>query len=409
MPTGRELDELKSAAVRSVPGFIEDLEHLVGIDSGSYTKDGVDEVGGWVTTRLEALGGAVTRHQDVRLGDTIEGVFESASAGPTVLMLGHLDTVFEAGTVAERPFAIRAGRAFGPGVNDMKGGLLVGLHALAIIRDLAASVSPATAASGSASWLPVRRLVFLANSDEEIGAPSSEAIIRQHAAKSDVALVYEAARANGDIVSARKGQLNLRLHITGRAAHAGVEPEAGSSAVLEAAHAVIAIDRLRGCFPGLSANTGVIRGGTRSNIVPNHAVIDLDVRSMTRSDLVAVEAAIREVAAHPTVAGVVTRVEVESRLMPMEPTTASRRLVKNALAIASELGLQISHAATGGGSDGNTVGSMGVPTLDGLGPVGGADHAPGEYIELESIAPRVALTAALLISIGRGAHEGRWM
>jgi glutamate carboxypeptidase len=246
----------------------------------------------------------------------------------------------------------------------------------------------------------MRRLVFIANPDEEIGSPSSTPLIEDEAQRADVALVLEGARENGDIVSARKGHLMLRFVIHGRAAHSGVEPEKGRSAILEAAHKIVALHDLNGRFPGASVNVGVVRGGTRPNIVADSTSLEIDVRAVERRELESLEAAILAVAESSTVADVTTSVEVKSHHWPMERTTASARLVAHAAEVAVRLGFELHDAATGGASDGNTTASLGVPTIDGLGPIGGLDHGPGEYVELDSIVPRTTLLAGLLQAIG---------
>ncbi|CAN5684133.1 M20 family metallopeptidase [soil metagenome] len=387
------LAELRRTVESFLPDFLHDLERLVNVDCGSYTRSGVDEVGSWTGNRLEALGARVERRPGGDLGDTVVGTFEGHSTGPTVLLIGHLDTVFDPGTAAARPFATRDGRAYGPGVSDMKSGLLGGLYALAALRALGQRDAPA-------DWLPVGRVVFVANPDEEIGSPVSGPIIRQLAAHADVALVLEGARANGDIVSARKGVSDIRLTLRGRAAHAGIEPEKGRSAVLEAAHKIVALHGLNGRWPGVTINAGVVRGGTRANIVPEEASIIVDLRAVRRADQEAAEAAIDEIAHASTVPDVATSTEVVARHWPMEKQDAAARLVDLAVGLAAELGFELNDAATGGASDANTTSGMGVPTLDGLGPVGGEDHAPGEYIELGSIVPRTTLLAGLLAALG---------
>ena len=385
---------LRAAVEARFGDFLRDLERLVNVDCGSYTKAGVDEVGAWTEDRLAGLGARVERREDSALGDTVVGTLEGRPGGPSVLLIGHLDTVFEPGTAAARPFAIRGERAYGPGVSDMKSGLLGGLYALEALRD----VGPL---GGSPSeWLPVGRVVFVANPDEEIGSPVSGPIIRELAAGADAALVLEGARANGDIVSARKGVSDIRLALRGRAAHAGIEPEKGRSAVLEAAHKVIALHGLNGRWPGVTVNAGVLQGGTRPNIVPEEASIVVDVRAVRRADQEAAEAAIGALAGMSTVPDVATTLEVVARHWPMEKQPAAARLVDLAVGLAGELGFELRDAATGGASDANTTSGMGVPTLDGLGPVGGEDHAPGEYIEVASIVPRTTLVAGLLASLG---------
>jgi len=391
---------LTSITEAALPAYLRDLRRLVDVDSGSYSKAGVDELGTWSAKRLKDLGASVVRHADADLGDTIVGTFERDDAGPSVLVIGHVDTVFDPGTVAERPFTIRGRRAYGPGISDMKAGLLAGLYALAALREDAASRSPGVDLP-PANWLPVGRLTFIVNPDEEVGSPASTPVIVEEAARADVALVLEPARENGDIVSARKGRLDLRLDVRGRAAHAGVDPRAGRSAILEAAHKTIAIQELDGRAPGVTVNVGVVRGGTRPNVIAESASIEVDVRAASRPDLESVEEAIMAIAAAPTLADVETTVEVRSRHWPMERTEASERLVRLAAEAAADLGFELRDIATGGASDGNTTSALGVPTLDGLGPIGGMAHTPDEYVELDSIVPRTALLAALLSAIGR--------
>ncbi len=399
MPRAR-LQDLRAAVESALPDYLHDLQRLVDVDCGTYTKSGVDQIATWAAQRLEELGASVVRHADIELGDTIVGTFERDEAGPTVLLIGHTDTVFGPGTVAERPFAIRDGRACGPGVSDMKAGLLTGLYALAALRSVTAAGSASGPPMVGVSWLPVGRLVFIVNPDEEIGSPVSTPVIAEHAARADVAFVLEAARENGDIVSSRKGHTDLRIHLQGRAAHAGVEPHKGRSAVLEAAHKIVALHDLNGRFPGVTVNVGVVRGGTRPNIVAEGASIEVDVRAVERRHLESVEAAILTIAETSTVPDVIATVEVATRHWPMERTEASARLVEHAIKLAAELGFTIHDAATGGASDGNTTAGLGVPTVDGLGPIGGLDHAPGEYVDVDSIVPRTTLLAALLRAIG---------
>jgi glutamate carboxypeptidase len=394
------LEEIRDACEAALPVYLRDLRRLVDVDSGTYSKAGVDEVGSWMGQRLEELGATVVRHANADLGDTIVGTFEGDAAGPSILLIGHLDTVFDAGTVAQRQFAIRDGRAYGPGVADMKAGLLSGLYALAALREVAAIRSASSGPMPAATWLPAGRVVFIVNPDEEIGSPVSTSVIREHAARADVALILEPARENGDLVSSRKGRLDLRLDVHGRAAHAGVRPEDGRSAVLEAAHEIIALHALNGRFPGVTVNAGVVRGGTRPNVVADSASIEVDVRAVTRHDLESIEAAIMAIASRSTVGDVSTTVEVRSRHWPMERSVESERIVRFAVEVATELGLQLGDAATGGASDGNTTAALGVPTIDGLGPIGGQAHAPGEYVELDSIVPRTVLLAGLLKAIG---------
>jgi len=387
-PSTVELDTLRSAIGADLPAYLADLERLVDIDCGSYTPSGVDEVGRWVASFLTDLGAAVETRPDPagRLGATIVATFHGRPGAPRALLIGHMDTVFDPGTVAERPFRIDEGIAHGPGVTDMKSGLLAGLYALKAII-------------GERGGVPFERLVFVANPDEEIGSPTSTPHIRELAADVDVALVLECARANGDIVSARKGILDLRMVVHGRAAHAGVEPEKGRSAVLEAARIVRELHELNGHWPGVTVNVGVVAGGTRPNVVPERCSLEVDVRATAREELEIAEAEVRRIAEATEVPDTFIEYQPMARWWPMEKLERSGRLVEHAQAVARALGFEVADTSTGGASDANTTSGMGIPSLDGLGPIGGNDHAPAEYLEVDSIVPRTTLLAGLLLAI----------
>jgi glutamate carboxypeptidase len=391
-----ELEALTTHLDLALPAYLADLERLVNTDCGSYTKAGVDEVGRWTAARLRDLGATVTVHpNDQGLGDTlIADLHGNDPSGPTLLCIGHLDTVFDPGTAADRPFAIRDGIATGPGVTDMKSGLLAGLYAIAALR-----------ATGG---IPLGRLVFIANPDEEIGSPVSRPHILRLAAEADACLVLECARANGDIVSSRKGNVGLVITVNGRAAHAGVEPEKGRSAILEAARIVTELHALNGRRPGVTVNVGVVRGGSRPNVVAERCELEVDLRAVTRDTLVEAEVAIRAAAEPRTVPDVTVTVDEAGRHWPMEKLERSDHLVAHAVELAAALGFPLRDAATGGASDANTTAGAGVPTIDGLGPIGGLDHAPGEYLEVGSIVPRTALLAGLIAAIGRDPEVREW-
>jgi glutamate carboxypeptidase len=266
----------------------------------------------------------------------------------------------------------------------MKAGLLAGLHAIAALREQ--GVRPS--------------VTFVANPDEEIGSPFSTATIRRLAPEHDVVLVLECARANGDIVSARKGIADYELEITGRAAHAGVEPEKGRSAILEAARQVLGLHALNGRWPSVTLNAGVIRGGTRPNVVAERCALQVDLRAATADAFDAAAIEVERLVASPTVDGVEIALRRIASHPPMEKTESSARLVAEAAAIAAELGFELRDAATGGASDANTTAALGIPTLDGLGPVGGDDHSVDEWLDLASIVPRTTMLAELIRRAG---------
>ena len=369
--------------------FLAELERLVNVDCGSYTPAGVNAIAGFVTDSLRELGARVDRvpHEPAEgqppLGDLVIGRLEGER--PRVLLIGHMDTVFDPGTADERPYRSEDGRAFGPGVTDMKAGLLAGLHAIAALHE--AGVRPA--------------VTFIANPDEEIGSPFSTGHIRRLAPGHDAVLVLECARANGDIVSSRKGIADYTISIVGRAAHAGVEPEKGRSAIVEAANQVLAFHALNGRWPTVTVNAGVVRGGTRPNVVAERCELEVDLRAATVDAFDAAAAELERIAGSPTVQGVRVEVRRTAGHPPMEKTDASARLVSLAVTIAEELGFALKDAATGGASDANTTAALGLPTIDGLGPVGGDDHSVDEWLDLGSVVPRTTLLAALIGRIGQ--------
>jgi glutamate carboxypeptidase len=385
--TPAEIDALVRVVADDEPAFLAELEALVSIDCGTHTKWGVDAVGARVAALLHAMGGTVAGRPHDVMGDSLTATFPGDPARPRLLLLAHLDTVFEPGTAAARPFRIADGIATGPGVADMKAGLLAGVHALAAVR----SVMPGALGD----------LVYLANADEEVGSPTSTTLIRAEAERADVALVLECARASGAIVSSRKGTTDLRIEVIGRAAHAGVEPEQGRSAILAAAHLVTALHALPARHATVTCNVGVIAGGTRPNVVAERATLEVDVRAATGAELDAALEEIRALAAGPAVPDVTVEVTATSAWRPMEKTPAAGRLAAHARTLAERMGFALDDVATGGASDGNTTSGMGVPTLDGLGPIGGFDHSPAEYVEVASIVPRTTLLAALMVAISR--------
>jgi glutamate carboxypeptidase len=271
-----ELAALRARIEAAEPAFLADLERLVNLDCGSYTRDGVNEVATWTSTFLQRIGGVVTRHPDPDgiLGDTVEAVFRGDPGGPRALLIGHLYTVFL--EWHRRRVAVHRTRASrGPRRHDMKSGLLTSLR-------------PGSRSPAARSF---ERLTVIANPDEEIGSPPDPHIERVRA--SDVAFSLECARANGDIVSSRKGTGDYVITVNGRAAHAGVEPEKGRSAILAAAHLVVELHGLGGRWPGVTCNVGVIEGGIRPNVVAERTVLQVDLRAVDRASMEAAEAAVR--------------------------------------------------------------------------------------------------------------------
>ena len=380
---------LRAEVARREVSFLEALEDMVNIDCGSFSPDGVNHIADRCEQRFREGGWQVERRPHVPadgeapLGDLVIGTLRG-DGGSRVLLVGHMDTVFDEGTAAARPFRIEGGIARGPGVSDMKAGLLAGFAAVEALQQ-----------AGSTSF---DRITYVCNPDEEVGSPFSGPVIRELAPSHDVAFVLECARANGDIVSARKGVTDHVVVFRGLAAHAGVEPEKGRHAVLAAARATVALQALNGRWPGVSVNVGVSRGGTRPNVVPDLAELQVDLRATTWEAQETAEAEIVRACQDAIEEGVTVEVRADGWHRPMERSAASARLVERAVAIAGDLGFSVRDAATGGASDGNTTSAAGTPTLDGLGPIGGAAHAVDEWLDVASITPRVSLLAGLIAS-----------
>jgi glutamate carboxypeptidase len=364
--------------------LLAELEAMVNVDCGSYSPAGVNEIADRCERRFREHGWEVERRAhdgEPRLGDLVIGRLRG-SGGPNVLLVGHTDTVFDDGTVAERPFRIEGDRARGPGVSDMKAGLLAGFFATHVLQD--------------AGFDAFGTITYVCNPDEEIGSPFSGPVIRDLAPQHDVAFVLEGARENGDIVSARKGVTDYTIDFEGRAAHAGVEPEKGRNAILQAAHTTIALQDLNGRWPGVTVNVGAVRGGTRSNVIAERCELHVDLRSPELASLEEAEAEVERVCGATVVPDVRVSVHRNSCHRPMEKREAAQRLVDVAVEAAAELGFDLRDAATGGASDANTTSAAGTPTIDGLGPIGGDDHAPAEWLDVASVVPRTALLAALI-------------
>jgi glutamate carboxypeptidase len=372
--------------------YLDDLKTIVNIDSGTYTKAGIDRVGSYLQERFSAFGFSTHVDKQEDYGNHLIATHQGkAQNGPRILLIGHIDTVFSEGEAERRPFTIvqQNGKriATGPGVLDMKSGVLIGIYGLHLLID---------AQEDSYS-----SVTFLCNSDEEIGSPSSRPIVQELARQSDAVLVLEPGRAEGTIVSSRKGCGQYRVEVHGLSAHAGVEPQKGRNAILELSYQVQKMQALNGTIPGASLSVGIIRGGERTNVVPDYAYFDMDVRTSDSGGLQALEAAMRKVTTQNMLQG--TRIILSGSMLvkPFERSKYNAQLVELAKDAGRDLSLKIQDVGSGGASDANTSAAMGIPTLDGLGAGGGLAHNPGEYIELDYLPTRIALVAGLVKKIGR--------
>jgi len=368
--------------------YLRDLKTLVALDSYSPDREDVNHVVDWLDQRLRSMGFDVQRYPQPANGDNLLADRQGNGKG-RVLLLGHSDTVFPRGTTAQRPMTEQGDKILGPGTCDMKAGLLAGIYAAAALDAIGFS--------------DYERLSFLIVSDEEIDDRPSIPLIRETCRAFDAVFTLEAARENGDIVVERKGARSFSAEAFGHAAHSGVEPEKGRNAIVALAHQIIALERLNDLPHGISVNVGVVEGGRMRNIVPDYACLRFEMRAYTPEDLDRLTKQILDLFAQETVPGVTFKVSYVQTSPPMPRTPAITALETAAIAIASELGFTLKGASTGGAADAAFAAEGGVPALDGLGPVGGLDHGPDEYILKSSIVPRTALLARLIMTIAERA------
>jgi glutamate carboxypeptidase len=370
-----------------LPRYLEELSDLCAIDSGTYNKAGIDMVALSLAKRMRSLGMEVSLCEQDRWGNDLYAILPGEGPGK-VTLLGHIDTVYPVGTAAARPVQVQGHKVLGPGVYDMKGCILSAIYAIEALL--------------AQDYRHFGEIHFLCVTDEEISEERhSKGLIWQACQNSQGVLVLEGARENGDLVSARKGGSWYKLSAHGHCAHAGVEPEKGSNAIVELAHQIMQFQSLNGWREGVTINLGRISGGTATNVVPDYAEVSIDLRFLQHADCYDTEQRWHEMMRNKSIPGVQLTLQRDSSCRdPMECTPQSLRLVHSAQRIAQQLGFEVDHAATGGISDANYVSSFGLPILDGLGPIGDLDHSPDEYIELESIAPRAALLAGLIAAIG---------
>lgn len=365
-----------------LPAFVQTIREFVEVESPSDNKPAADRMGALLATRFQTRGGRVNLHRAGDFGDNLQIDFPGRVGRP-VLILGHFDTVYPLGTLAGMPCKIDGDHLYGPGVLDMKAGIVLMLAAIEALR----------------SWngqLPRPVTVFLV-SDEEVGSSSSRRITESLARQSEAVLVLEpSAGPKGAVKTARKGVGDFTLTVKGVAAHAGLDPGKGHSAILEMAKQIAVISKFNQLRSGVSVNPGVIRGGTRTNVIAAEAVVEIDARIKNAKQAVGLDRKMRALKPFDrhcklSITGGINR-------MPMERNAGVVALYKKAKAIARHIHWRLEEAAVGGGSDGNFTAGIGIPTLDGMGAVGEGAHAVHEHIVISELPRRALLLAGMIES-----------
>jgi len=373
------MKQLLSYLQRELPGGLQMLEQLVNMESPSTDKMLVDRFARFVGSQFEAIGGAVDYIPVKRFGDHLRVKFPGKTS-EKILLLGHTDTVFPVGEVARRPFLITNGTATGPGVFDMKAGIVIMWSAVRALRNIGNPLEHA--------------ITVLLTSDEEVGSTTSRTLLESEAHSARAVLVLEPSLPGGVLKTSRKGVGRFTIKAIGRSAHAGVDPAKGINAIEEIARQVLSIQSMTNAGLGTGVTVGVIQGGTRSNVVPAEAAIEVDVRVASNDEALRMTTALH--ALQPQLSG--ARLEIRGAINrpPMERTTDTARLFELARSIGTELGIDINEGSTGGASDGNFTSALGIPTLDGLGAVGDGAHSIDEFVEITSLPHRAALIAGLI-------------
>jgi glutamate carboxypeptidase len=366
------------------------LKTLVNTDGGSYDKAGVDAVGDHIRKFLGEFGIATEVTPGEKFGDAITATVSDGGGNRPILLLGHRDTVFPKGEPQRRPFKIEGDRAYGPGVADMKAGLVMNCFVLAAIKKFAGGASA-----------PVMALF---TGDEEIGSPFSRPVIEAHARAARVCFNSEPGRNRGAAVTGRKGGVFMRFDITGKAAHSGANFETGISAINELAHKMLALNALCDAAKGVTLNVGVVAGGQTVNTVAPWARGEVDLRFVTPADRAAAMAKVEEIMATSYVKGTSTKLEITGEFLPLVETANGKALFEHYASCLKDLGVaETTSLFTGGCADSGFASATGTPTICAVGPVGSRAHTPDEYLEIETLTPRAQALALAVLRLDRGA------
>ncbi|MCB6202707.1 M20 family metallopeptidase [Extibacter muris] len=360
------------------------LEKMANTDSGSYTTDGVLKVAGFISDVLLPLGFDVQMLPSSKYAPHLLAR-RKGSGSKKLMFLGHMDTVFDEGTAKRRPFCIEGGKAYGPGVCDMQAGIVCLLYALLALEE--------------AGYTGYGELKILFNSDEERGSETSEQYIIEECGKSDMVLVMEPGMPGDYVVIERQGGGIFNLDIQGKPAHAGACPLDGIHAIDEAAHKILALHGLTDLSLGKSVSVGVIEGGTRSNIIPEHVFMEIDLRARFHHDGIALMKKMQEIADTSYVPGTKSTLTKVMYRPPIEKTPGNLKLYQTLVTAAQKLGIPVNETYCGGGSDGNYTSAQGIPTIDSLGPIGSLEHTDDEYMLVDTLFSRCKLTALFIVEL----------
>ncbi|MHB1204084.1 MAG: glutamate carboxypeptidase [Rhodospirillaceae bacterium] len=376
-----------SAVEAARPAQLQFLKQLVNIDSGTGDVDGARKIAGLLATELKSLGMTVETvpAEAPGLGDNT--VATLTGRGKTrILMIGHIDTVFEPGTARSRPYREENDHAYGPGVSDEKGGVVQGLYALKILHDL--------------NFRNFGKITYLIETSEERGSPGTRKLIARLVGEADVELNLEPGDEPDVLTVWRKGSATFHIDVQGRAAHAGIAPQDGRNAATELIHQIAGIDAFPKSGDGLTANLTVMQAGTRNNIIPEAASAQVNVRVRDKSSLDEVEQMLRENAAITAIPDTKVTISREPAFPPLMTNSATDKLAARAQKIYAEMGRPLTTGGNGGASESALAADAGVPALDGLGPVGGGFHSDKEYLSLPTVSPRLYLFTRLLMDLG---------
>ncbi|WP_342560785.1 M20 family metallopeptidase [Psychrobacillus sp. FSL W7-1457] len=363
---------------RNLEPMLELIEKLVNIDSGSTCKTGVDKIGEILINEYKQMDLSIEIKENEEFGNNIV-IKHKEALKPEILLIAHMDTVFPIGTAAERPFTIKDGLAFGPGVADMKASQVTLLYAMKYLYEK--------------NDAALKNVIIILNSDEEIGSPTSRELIEEISKEVKYALVMEPARKDGSIVSSRRGGGRYTLHVHGRSAHSGVAPEEGRSAIEELAYKTIKLNHLTDHEQGISVSVGIVEGGDAVNMIPDSATGYVDVRVESDEQSLEIAKQIETICSVPDVPGTTIDLEGGITRPPMELDDKNQKLLEIVKEVGNSFGLKVTDSHTGGGSDASFPSHLGVATIDGVGPIGGKLHNEGEYLEIDSLTERCFLLA----------------